>query len=231
MIEKKRDDIRQTLQRAQSLVVVPGPVVVIHNFYIYLIMKTTNGRFGFGEMLASELVEGSTIPSPVTITKAQTVILVGTLLSCKEISSAILTDNSKIIGTIYGYQLVFFLTESPVGKLYANLFQPVGLLTERLPVVGIPSVSLRESCDSILKKIAQNRFGDVIITNEEGLPIGILSLSQIASCLALRMKTVGMKVRDVASKLKLSDEGRPLSEVLPYMLRHRIKKNRHQKKW
>jgi CBS domain-containing protein len=183
-------------------------------------------------MIASELVEGITIPAPVAVSKADNVLLLGALLSSWDIPSVIVTDNGKVVGAVYGYQLVTYLVASPSEQVFKRLLLPIGRVIEGLGLSQIPSSSRTERLESILKKIASNRFGDVILTNDSGQAVGVLSLNRIIPRLALRGKTVGMKVRDVASRLKLADEEKPLSDALRYMLRNRarstiIKRNGH----
>ena len=48
-------------------------------------------------MNASELVEGITVPAPVTVSKSDPVLLLGALLSSWGVSSVIVTDNDKAI--------------------------------------------------------------------------------------------------------------------------------------
>jgi CBS domain-containing protein len=176
-------------------------------------------------MNASELVEGITVPAPVTVSKSDPVLLLGALLSSWDVSSVIVTDNNgKAIGAVYGYQLVAYLMSHPNREVLKRLRHPIEQVTDRLGLSQIPSVSHKESFDSILRKIAENRFGDVILTNESGLSLGILSLSQIIPCLALRKMKAALKVRDVASPLKLASEGQPLSNTLRYMMRNGIRR-------
>jgi predicted transcriptional regulator len=175
-------------------------------------------------MIASELVKGFTIPAPVAVSTGDTVLLLGALLSSWDIPSVIIINNGKIIGAVYGYQLVTYLVASPNAQVFKRLLLPIGKVIEGLGLSQIPSSSRTERFESILKKIASNRSGDVILTNGGGQPVGVLSLSKMIPCLALRGKTVGMKVRDVASRLKLADEEQPLSDALRYMMRNRARR-------
>jgi CBS domain-containing protein len=175
-------------------------------------------------MIASDLVEGITIPAPVTSSKSDTVLTLGALLSSWDVSSAIVMDNGKVIGAVQGYQLVAYLMNSPNQEILKRLLLPIGQVMEGLGLSQIPSLSHRNGLDSILKKVAQNRFGDIILTNDDALPIGVLSLGLIIPCLVLRKKKAAMRVRDVASRLKLVSEGKPLSDVLRYMMGNRIRR-------
>jgi CBS domain-containing protein len=175
-------------------------------------------------MMASELVKGITIPAPVTVSKADTVLLLGALLSSWDVSSVIVTDQGKLVGAVYGYQLVSYLMSRPNGEVLKRLREPIGHVMERLGLFKIPSLSYKEKYDSVLNMIAENRFGDVVLTNDEGLPIGILSLNKIVPALALRKMKADMRVRDVASKLKLASEKQPLSDALRYIMRNRIRR-------
>jgi predicted transcriptional regulator len=173
-------------------------------------------------MMASELVKGFTIPAPVAVSKDDTVLLLGALLSSWDVSSTIVTEKGKVIGAVYGFQLVSYLINSPNDELFKRLLLPIGQVMEGLGLSQIPSLSQKDRFDSIMKKIASNKFGDVILTNENGQPVGVLSLSQVISSLAHKRKKVNMKVRDVATRLKLAAEEQPLSDALRYMMRNRM---------
>jgi CBS domain-containing protein len=175
-------------------------------------------------MMASELVEGITIPAPVSVSKSDTVLLLGALLSSWDTSSVIVTDKGKVVGAVYGYQLVSYLMGRPNEEILKRLRQPIGNVMDRLGLFQIPSLSHKDGVDSILKSIAENKFGDVALTDDDGHPIGILSLSKIIPCLALRKMKAPMKVRDVASRLKLAAEGQPLSGALRYIMKNRIRR-------
>src|SRR5579863_5401660 len=133
-------------------------------------------------MNASELIEGITVPAPVTVSKSDPVLLLGALLSSWDVSSVIVTDNGKVIGAVYGYQLVAYLMSHPNREVLERLGHPIEQVTDRLGLSQIPSVSRKESFDSILRRLAENRLGEVILTDENGLPTGVLSLNQIIPC-------------------------------------------------
>jgi predicted transcriptional regulator len=175
-------------------------------------------------MMASELVKGFTIPAPVAVSKDDTVLLLGALLSSWDVSSTIVTDQGKVIGAVYGFQLVSYLMNSPNEEVFKRLLLPIGQVVEGLGLSQIPSLRQSDRFDSIMKKIASNKFGDVILTNDNGHPVGVLSLSQVISSLAHKGKKVNMKVRDVATKLKLAAEEQPLLDALRYMTRNRIRR-------
>jgi CBS domain-containing protein len=175
-------------------------------------------------MMASELAKGFTVPAPVVVSKDDTVLLLGALLSSWDISSTIVADNDKILGAVYGFQLVSYLMNSPEGELFKRLVLPVGQALEGLGLTQIPSLSYRERFDSIMEKIASNKFGDVVLTNDSGQLVGVLSLNRIISSLALKKKRVNMKVRDVASRLELAAEEQPLLDALRYMMRSRVRR-------
>jgi len=175
-------------------------------------------------MMASELVKGFTIPAPVAVSKDDTVLLLGALLSSWDVSSTIVTEKGKVIGAVYGFQLVSYLINSPNEELFKRLLLPIGQVMEGLGLSQIPSLSQKDPFDSIMKKIASNKFGDVILTNENGQPVGVLSVSQVITSLAHKRKKVDMKVRDVATRLKLAAEEQPLSDALRYMMRNRMRR-------
>src|SRR4029077_3948195 len=175
-------------------------------------------------MMASELVEGITIPAPVSVSKSDTVLLLGALLSSWDVSSVIVTDKGNVVGAVYGDQLVAYLMGRPNEEVLKRLRQPIGNVMDRLGLFPIPALSHKERVDSIFKSIAENKFGDVALTDDDGHPIGILSLSKIIPCLALRKMKAPMKVRDVASRLKLAAEGQPLSSALRYIMKNRIRR-------
>lgn len=175
-------------------------------------------------MNACELLEGITVPAPVAVSKGDPVLLLGALLSSWDVSSVIVTDNGKVIGAVYGYQLVAYLMSHPNREVLERLGHPIEQVTDKLGLSQIPSVSHKDSVDSVLRRIAESRFGDVILTDENELPIGVLSLSQIIPCLALRKMRAALKIRDVASQLKLAPEAQPLSNALRYMIRNGIRR-------
>jgi predicted transcriptional regulator len=183
-----------------------------------------NFRQRFHGMMASELVKGFTIPAPVAVSKDDTVLMLGALLSSWDVSSTIVTDKGKVIGAVYGFQLVSYLINSPNEELFKRLLLPIGQVVEGLGLSQIPSLSQSDRFDSLMKKIASNEFGDVILTNDSGHPVGVLSLTQVISSLALKKKKVNMKVRDVATKLELAAEEQPLLDALRYMMRNRIRR-------
>ncbi|MGH9917870.1 MAG: hypothetical protein ACRD6W_03200, partial [Nitrososphaerales archaeon] len=76
----------------------------------------------------------------------------------------------------------------------------------------------------VLRIVAENRLGDVILTEAGGRPMGTLSLSKIVTCLALRNKKSPLKLKSVSSKLKLASEGESFSDTLRYMMRNRIRR-------
>src|SRR5260370_37336153 len=123
-------------------------------------------------MMAAELATGFTTPAPVVVSKDDTVLLLGALLSSWDISSTIVADNDKILGAVYGFQLVSYLMKSPEGELFKRLVLPVGQVLEGLGLAQLPSLSYRESSDSIMEKIASNNFADVVLTNDTGRLVG-----------------------------------------------------------
>jgi CBS domain-containing protein len=175
-------------------------------------------------MMASELVKGITIPAPVAISKTDTVLSLGALLSSWDVSSVIVTDKGRVVGAVYGYQLVAYLMGRPNDEVLKRLRQPIGAVMDRLGLFQIPTLSHKERLDSILKRIADNKFGDVALTDDGGHAIGILSLNKIIVCLALRKMKAPMEVRDVASRLKLAGEGQSLSDALRFIMKNRIRR-------
>jgi CBS domain-containing protein len=112
----------------------------------------------------------------------------------------------------------------PNDEVLKRLRQPIGDVIERLGLFQIPTLSHKDRLDSILKRMAENKFGDVALTDDDGHPIGILSLNKIIPCLALRKMKAPMKVRDVASRLKLAAEGHSLSDALHFIMKNRIRR-------
>ena len=175
-------------------------------------------------MKASELVEGVTIPAPVAVSKDDTVLLLGALLSSWDVSSVIVTDKGKVVGAVYGYQLVAYLMGRPNEEVLKRLRQPIGNVMGRVGLFQIPSLSHKDRFDTVLKRISETKFGDVILTDDDGEPIGVLSLNKIIPCMALRRMKAPMKVRDVSSRLRLADEGKMLPDALRYIMRSRMRR-------
>ncbi len=185
--------------------------------------SNTISSTGLG-MNVSELLQGTTVRPPVAVSKEDSVLQLGTMLSSWDVSSVFVTDGSEVLGALYGYQLVAHLMNLPSAEILSRLSQSIGQVIEGLGVSEISYLSHRDDFQSVLKKIAANRYGDVTITDDDGEPIAVLSLSQIIPCLVLRNMTVPLKVRDVASRLKVTSEEQPLSDSLRYMMLNRIRR-------
>ena len=186
--------------------------------------RETRNDGGDLRVMVSELVKGTIVPAPVTVSKGDTVLLLGTLLASWNVSSVIVTDNGKMVGAVYGYQLVARLMTRTNKQILKLLLQPISQVMGVMSLSQAPSVRPKDTVSSLLTKIAKRRFGDVILTGNNGRPIGILSLSNIVPCLALRKKKVPVKVKDVSSRLKLASQEHSLSDALRYMMRNRIRR-------
>ena len=178
--------------------------------------------------MVSEFVERGSIPSPIVISPDQRTILIGVMLSLKDVESVLIEKEGKIVGAIYGYQIVSLINEISRDCLYEYLWRPVEQVREQIPVEEIPTVRLSYEVQEIFRQIVAKRFGDVLILHEEARwPIGSLSLTQILKILSsesIKVELNGLNLKSVSTPLRIIEERTPIGEILRFMVKNRVRR-------
>ena len=117
--------------------------------------------------MVSEFVERRSIPSPLVISPDQRTILIGAMLSLKDVDPVLIEKEGRVVGAIYGYQIVSLINEISRDCLYEYLWRPVEQVREHIPVEEIPMVRLRGEVQEIFRQILAKRSGDVLILHED----------------------------------------------------------------
>lgn len=174
-------------------------------------------------MRCQAFLKDATVPAPIIIGPDFFVVMVGSLLASQDVSSAIVMKDGKLRGAIYGYQVVKFLLEGGTEGLYQRLYSQLPQDREMIPPADIPSVTGLDQCETALAKIASHRFGDVLLTTTDYEPIGVVSLPLTVKLLS-RKGRCKMKLKDVASPLKLVAGNESVSETINFMMSNRVRR-------
>ena len=164
------------------------------------------------------------VPSPVFVSPEQSVMMVGALLAFRDVNCAILMEGGKMKHAIYGYQIVNFLLEAKLEELYRRLYEPVVKAREIAPGSPLPELKLKDSCRKALGEIVAARFGNLLFQDEEGRPVGLLSLVTMLQALEGQTRNLGLSLLEVSSPLTIASSGQSISEVFRFMMRNRVRR-------
>lgn len=131
--------------------------------------------------------------------------------------------DGKIRGAMYGYQVVKFIMEGGTDNLYRRLYTQMPMDHEIIPLAQVPAVTGLDQCETALGKIAENRFGDVLLVTTDYEPVGVVSLPLVVKLLSQKGKCK-MRLKEVASPLKLITGNETVSETLNFMISNRIRR-------
>jgi len=151
-------------------------------------------------------------------------VVVGTLLSTKDAPCAVINGEKDAYESIYGYQIVNLILESKPEELYSRLSMQAGEAAEASPPSSLPTIQLDDELARGLGLIVANRFGNLLVLDDKGALVGLLSLEGVIGFLAARTKPIGISLKKISSKLKLMGEGESMSGVFRFMMRNRVRR-------
>jgi len=170
-------------------------------------------------------LENAIVPAPLIINSEDTLVFVGTLLSAKDATCAVIRSKEKdTYESIYGYQMVTLLLESKPENLFNQLYTPASKSVGAVPPSPLPTVHLDDEFTKALNLMVENRFGDALVLDDNGEPSGLLSLGNIVAFFAGRTDSIGMSLKEVSSKLKLIDGSKSVIEVFRFMMTNRMRR-------
>lgn len=175
-------------------------------------------------LTCGSFLENTILPPPLVVNKDEFLVFVGTLLSSKDAACAVIKNEKGVYESIYGYQIVNILMESKPDELYDQLYKPVSKCINVVSPSTLPVVRLDDGFAKALTQMGINRFGDVMVLDDKGTPSGMFSLSNIVAFLSGRTDSIGMRLRDVSSELKLVDGEDSVIEVFRFMMRNRLRR-------
>ncbi len=135
-----------------------------------------------------------------------------------------MVKNGDILGVVYGYQLALLALQPLRDNFYRTLFATVREVGESLSFETIPLVRLSDSFQTVLAKIIEKRFGDALIIDDKGKPVGLLTLTEIMRALRRSIHSTGIPVRAVASPLITIQENSTLRDTLIFMIKKRARR-------
>jgi hypothetical protein len=151
-------------------------------------------------------------------------MMVGGLLASQDVSNAVVLKNGRIAGAVYGYQVIRFLVDGSYGNLNQRLHDELPPDSKMIPLAGVPLVTGMDEFETALGKIAQKRFGDVILISIDDDPVGVVALPLVVRLLSQKGKCK-MKVKEVASSpLKLITGDESILEALNFMMANRFRR-------
>lgn len=171
-----------------------------------------------------DFLNNAIVPAALTVNRKDSLVVVGTLLSTKDAPCAIIISEEGAYESIYGYQIVNLILESTPEELHSRLSMQAWEAAEASPPLPLLTIRLDDELTRGLSLIVANRFGNLLVLDDKGAPVGLLSLGDIVGFLAARTKPIGISLKEVSSKLKLVDEGESLSEVFRFMMRNRVRR-------
>lgn len=168
-------------------------------------------------------LKGESVPAPVIVAPDFFALMVGTLLSSQDVSSALVMKEGKVQGAMYGYQVIKFIMEGGSDSLYQRLYTQMPMDSEVIPLAQIPTATGLDQCETVLAKVAERRFGDVLVISTDNDPIGVVSLRLMVRLLSLKGKCK-MKLKELASPVRLITGNETVSATLNFMMSYRIRR-------
>lgn len=174
-------------------------------------------------MRCQAFLKGATVPAPVIVAPDFFALMIGTLLASQDVSSAFVMKDGKIRGAMYGFQVVKFIMVGGTDNLYQRLYTQMPMDHEIIPLAQVPAVTGLDQCETALGKIAENRFGDVLLITTDYEPLGVVSLPLVVRLLGQKGKCK-MRLKEVSSPLRLITGNESVSETLNFMMANRIRR-------
>lgn len=171
-----------------------------------------------------DFLNSAIVPAALLVNREDSLVVVGTLLSTKDAPCAVISSEKDTYESIYGYQIVNLILESKPEELYSRLSMQAWEAAEVSPPSPLLTIQLDDEFTRGLSLIVANRFGNLLVLDDKGAPVGLLSLGDIVGFLAARTKPIGISLKKISSKLKLVDEGESMSEVFRFMMRNRVRR-------
>jgi len=163
------------------------------------------------------------VPAPVFVAPSFSLSMVGALLASQDVSSAVVMKEGKVGGAVYGYQVIRFLVDGSYGSLDQRLHDELPPYSDMIPLAGVPLASWMDEFETALGKIAQKRFGDVILISIDDDPVGVLALPLVVRLLSRKGKGK-MRLKEVSSPLKLVTGDESILEALNFMMANRFRR-------